>query len=99
MNNQPNQPQPSLSIKAKDEILEGKYANMAQVGHTKEEFILDFINVYPPHGILNARMIMSPGHTKRLLRAIQDNIQKYEARFGAIAEAEEPKTQFGFPVK
>lgn len=89
----------SIEIKAKDEVLEGKYANAAQVAHTKEEFVMDFMTVFPPTGTLNNRIIMSPGHFKRMIRAMQDNLSKYEQNFGEIRESDEPKTQYGFPIK
>lgn len=87
-----------IQIKASDKVLAGKYANAAQVSHNQEEFILDFMSVFPPVGTLNSRVIMSPAHFKRMIRAMTDNLQKYEARFGAIKEADEPNKHFGFPV-
>jgi hypothetical protein len=91
--------QQQIQIKAKDEILEGKYANMAQVIHNKEEFVLDFMTVFPPSGTLNARVIMSPGHFKRMIRAMQENLLKYESQFGVIQESIQPDTSFGWPIK
>lgn len=88
-----------IQIKAKDDIMEGKYANMVKVSHTREEFILDFISLFPPVGTLNSRVIMSPGHVKRMVVAMQDNIQKYENRFGSVELSDEPDTVNGFPVK
>jgi hypothetical protein len=85
--NQPNQ----INIKITDEILEGRYANMMQVMHTKEEFILDFANVIPPQGIMTARVITSPGHMKRIIKALQENLERYEKSFGEIKEADAPK--------
>ena len=67
------------------------YSNNMLITHTKEEFILDFLMVAPPVGSVNARVIVSPGHMKRILTALQDNISKYEKTFGAIQIAEEPK--------
>jgi hypothetical protein len=61
------------------------------VTHTKEEFILDFLMVVPPAGTVTARVIVSPGHMKRILVALQENISKYENAFGTIQIAEEPK--------
>jgi hypothetical protein len=61
------------------------------VTHTKEEFILDFLMVVPPAGTVTARVIVSPGHMKRILAALQENISKYESAFGTIQIAEEPK--------
>jgi uncharacterized protein DUF3467 len=85
------QPKKEIKIKVTDEVLAGKYANIMQTAHTKEEFILDFMNVVPPQGILNARVITSPGHMKRIVKALQENIVKYEEKFGSIDEAEAPK--------
>lgn len=89
-------PNQTLQIKAHDDILKGAYANMVQISHTKEEVIFDFINVIPPQGQLVSRVVTSPGHAKRILAALQDNIKKYEAGFGPIAPAEGPKGDFGF---
>lgn len=86
MDNKPNE----INIKITDEVLEGRYANMMRVSHTKEEFIMDYANVVPPQGIMTARVITSPGHMKRILKALQDNIGKYENSFGPINEAEPP---------
>lgn len=88
-----------MQIKAKDDVLAGAYANVAQVAHTKEEFVLDFMSMFPPAGTLNARVIMSPGHFKRMIAAMQDNLQKYESKFGPIERADEPETIHGFPVR
>ena len=74
----------------------GAYANNMVVSHTKEEFILDFIMVAPPAGTVTARVIVSPGHMKRVLEALHDNIAKYERAFGTIQIAEEPKGRIGF---
>jgi len=89
---QANQPVPKkqINIKVKDEQLVGKYSNMMQVAHTKEEFILDFMNIVPPQGVLASRIILSPGHLKRIIKALQDNLQKYEYAFGEIEESGPP---------
>lgn len=79
-----------VSIKIPDSVLHGVYANQMMVTHTREEFVLDFINLFPPSGVVNARVIVSPGHMKRMIRALEDNLSKYEGRFGALEEAEPP---------
>jgi hypothetical protein len=79
-----------LGIKITDEILRGVYANNMVVAHSKEEFFVDFINVIPPQGIVTARVIISPGHMKRIIKALSENLGRYEAQFGEIAEAPEP---------
>jgi hypothetical protein len=80
-----------MEIKITDEILRGVYANNMAVAHTREEFILDFINIFPPTGIVNARIVISPGHMKRIIRALNDNVLRYESKFGEIREAPEPQ--------
>ncbi len=85
-----------IKINFPPEVQGGVYANNMIVSHTKEEFILDFIMVAPPAGTVNARVIVSPGHMKRILEALRDNISKYENSFGTIQIAEEPKGKIGF---
>jgi len=87
-----------IKIKAKDEDLKGVYSNLMQVLHIKEEFVLDFFLVSPPEGILASRVIMSPGHLKRMIKALQENVGKYETKFGKIKEAEAPETKIGFNI-
>ena len=71
----------------------GVYANLMMVSHRKEEFILDFLFVPPQQGnatqtaALRSRVITTPEHAKRIVRALQENIQRYESAFGAISEA------------
>lgn len=87
-----------IKVKITDEILKGVYANLMSLVHTKDEFFLDFMSVVPSagQGIVTARVITSPGHFKRMLRALQGNIQKYEKKFGTITELEEPSGKIGF---
>ena len=82
-----DQPQgQNINVKISDEVLKGVYANMMMVAHTKEEFILDFMNMFPPSGIISARVITSPSHLKRIAAALADNVKKYEAQYGVIKE-------------
>jgi len=83
--------QQQIQIKAKDEDLKGVYSNLMQILHTKEEFILDFFLVSPPTGVLASRVIMSPGHIKRMIGALKENIGKYESQYGKIEEAKSPE--------
>jgi len=92
---QPPQEQ-QMQVKMPDEMLKGIYANMVQVGHTHEEFILDFMNLFPPAGIVSARVIVSPGHMKRIVSALQDNIKKFEEQFGNIKSSPAPEQSIGF---
>ena len=87
-----------VKIKAKDEELKGTYSNLMQILHTKEEFVLDFFLVSPPEGILASRVIMSPGHLKRMIKALEENLSKYEEKFGKVEEARGPEAPLGFKV-
>ena len=91
-----NQHQQKIQIKATDEALKGLYANMAQVAHNPEEFVIDFMNVFPPAGSLLARVVLSPGHMKRLAQAMAENIKKYEEQFGEIKSVGQPDHKIGF---
>ena len=73
-----------LQIQIPPDIQKGAYANNMVVAHTQEEFILDFILATPPVGTVNARVIVSPSHAKRIAQAMIENIQKYEATFGEV---------------
>jgi len=89
-----------VQIKAGDAEVKGVYSNFMEIKHTKEEFCLDFLNIFPPIGAMTARIIMSPGHFKRMLRAMGDSLGKYENGYGEVKEAEEPeKPNMGFAAK
>jgi hypothetical protein len=92
-----NQKQQKVNIKATDEKLRGEYSNMMQLFHTKEEFVLDFLNIFPPTGTLNSRVIVSPGHFKRMVGVMKANLDKYESQFGKIEESKAPESgEIGF---
>lgn len=87
-----------IKLKIDDENLKGKYANAMQVTHTKEEFILDFMNLFPPQGTVTARVIASPGHIKRIIAVLKENIAKYEAKHGKIKESAEPNPDVKYSI-
>lgn len=88
-----SQPSQGVNIKIADEELKGRYSNLLRITHTREEFILDFINMVPPQGVVTARIITSPGHMKRILSALASNLQRYEETHGTIQEAAEPPSE------
>ncbi len=96
MNGQQNQQQQQIQIKASDDDLKGRYSNTMFVAHTKEEFILDFLLISQPNGELTSRVITSPGHVKRIYKALGENIKLYEDKFGKIQEAQGPESNIGF---
>jgi hypothetical protein len=85
-----------IEIQLDPEILKGTYANVTNIGHTQEEFLIDFLLVQhqpAPFGKLVSRVIVSPGHARRLLTALQDNIRKYEENYGKLELTASPKNQ------
>ena len=81
----------NVQVKISEKIQGGVYANQMVVRHTREEFVLDFVNLFPPEGVVNARVIVSPGHLKRMIRALSENLARYEQAFGSVVEAQAPK--------
>lgn len=75
-----------LQIELKEEVAQGTYANLAIITHSSSEFIMDFIRVMPgmPKAGVQSRIVLAPEHAKRLLRALEENIGKYECAFGSI---------------
>lgn len=80
-----------IKLEVDKEVARGRYANVAVIAHTKDEFILDFALAYPGQSpSVGSRVITSPHHAKALLRSLEDNVRKYESRFGEIREPPRP---------
>jgi len=91
----PNQ----INIELSEEIAEGIYANLAMIAHSNSEFVIDFIRLMPgvPKAKVKSRVVITPEHAVRLLNALKDNIEKYEATFGPIKKTEDtPKFPINF---
>lgn len=75
-----------LQIEISPEVAQGTYANLAMIAHSASEVIMDFVCMMPgmPKANVKSRVVMVPEHAKRLLYALQDNINKYERTFGEI---------------
>ncbi len=74
----------AIPINTADEMSRGRYSNTLLVTHGPEEFIMDFLLQSPNGAHLVARVIVTPGHMKRIVKALAENLEKYEARFGEI---------------
>ena len=98
--NMPDQPQQpnQLNIEISEEVAEGSYANLAIITHSHAEFVIDFVNVMPgtPKSKVKSRIILTPQHAKRLMKAITENISKYEAINGTIKDLEEIQLPLNF---
>jgi hypothetical protein len=86
----------SHEIKIADNMPGAEYANAMQVNHTKEEFQMMFFNILGVSGRVVGKIITNPGHFKRMIAAMADNLKKYEEKFGQVAEAELPDKEIGF---
>ena len=84
-------------IKIADNIPGAEYANAMQVNHNKDEFQMMFLNIMGMSGRVTGKIITGPGHFKRMIAAMEDNLKKYEAQFGEIKEAVGPEgKEIGF---
>lgn len=95
--NQDQKPK-KLNIQLDEEVAQGKYSNLVIINHSHSEFVLDFANVMPgtPKSKVQSRIIMSPTHTKRLLRALKDNLDKFERANGKIGDKEAQNIPLNF---
>ncbi|MCL2485069.1 MAG: DUF3467 domain-containing protein [Endomicrobia bacterium] len=78
-----------IKIEIDEQTANGIYSNIAIISHSESEFIMDFIFFHPqsPKAKVRTRIITSPAHAKKMMRALKDNITKFEAKFGEIKEA------------
>ena len=92
--------QKKINVELRDEEAEGIYANFAAITHSPAEFVLDFIRVLPgtKKSRVHARIVMAPQNVKAFVRALTENISRYEERHGEIESAgqTQPDKQIGF---
>jgi hypothetical protein len=98
-----NENQNQLNIELSEEVAEGIYSNLAIITHSPSEFVVDFIKMMPgvPKAKVKARIVLTPQHAKRLMKALKDNIAKFEQQHGAIKDTEMPNVlpmNFGGPT-
>jgi len=100
MTNQPQSPQAMPAgrqeIKIVDSIPGAEYANAMQANHNKDEFQLSFFTLAGGSGRVVSKVITSPGHFKRMVSALAENLKKYEEQFGEIKEAAGSEKEIGF---
>jgi hypothetical protein len=85
-------PENQLNIELPDDMAEGVYSNLAIIAHYPQEFVVDFLRIMPgiPKAKVKSRIVLTPEHAKRLMKALIDNVKKYEAQFGTINEKDAP---------
>ena len=90
--------QNQINIEISEEVAEGTYVNLAIITHSHAEFVIDFVNVMPgtPKSKVKNRIILTPFHAKRLMKAMIDNVKKFESANGTIQDMEAVEIPFNF---
>ena len=93
-----NNQQGQINIELDEQTAEGIYSNLAIINHSNSEFVVDFVTIMPgvPKAKVKSRIILTPQHAKRLLKALGENIQRFEAAHGKIEESEQPPIPLNF---
>ncbi len=93
-----NNPQGQINIELDEATAEGIYSNLAIINHSNTEFVLDFVNIMPgvPKAKVKSRIILTPQHAKRLVKAIAENIHRFESINGEIKETEQAPIPLNF---
>jgi hypothetical protein len=96
----PDQPAANgqLNIEISEQVAEGEYANLAIITHSHAEFVIDFVNVMPgtPKSKVKSRIILTPQHAKRFMKALTENVGRFEAASGKIQDLEEVQLPLNF---
>jgi hypothetical protein len=92
------QPNGQLNIEISEETAEGQYANLAIITHSHAEFVIDFVNVMPgtPKSRVKSRIILTPQHAKRFMKALTENLGRFEVANGKIQDLEEVQLPLNF---
>lgn len=92
-----NQQDP-FNIELDEKTAEGIYSNLAIINHSNSEFVVDFVNIMPgvPKAKVKSRIILTPQHAKRLMKALQDNINKFEGAYGEIKDVDQHNVPLSF---
>jgi hypothetical protein len=93
-----SQPNNQLNIEISEEVAEGEYANLAIITHSHAEFVIDFVNVMPgtPKSKVKSRIIFTPQHAKRFMKALNENIERFESSNGKIQDLEDVQLPMNF---
>ena len=89
-----------VSLELTEEVAEGTYSNLAIIAHSSSEFGIDFARIVPnmPKAKVKSRVILTPEHAKRLLLALQDNVSRYEMKYGAINKPDRDEFSPNIPM-
>ena len=92
-----NPTQQQIDIELPEDVADGIYSNLAIIGHSNQEFVVDFVKLMPgvPKAKVKSRIILTPQHAKRLMKALTENIKRFEQMHGEINDVE---ANPGFPM-
>jgi hypothetical protein len=87
-----------INIELDEKVAEGIYSNLAIINHSPSEFVLDFVTIMPgvPKSKVKSRIILTPQHAKRFLKALGENIHRFEVAHGEIKDSEQPPIPLNF---
>ena len=94
-----NKQQPTqLNIEISEEVAEGNYSNLAIITHSHAEFVIDFVNVMPgtPKSKVKSRVILTPQHAKRFMKALTEYVNRFEQLNGKIQDLEDVQLPLNF---
>ena len=98
MSDSENKQKGQISIELDASVAEGTYSNLAIINHSVSEFVVDFVNIMPgiPKSKVKSRIILTPQHAKRLSKALQDNVKRFEQAHGEIKDYDKPPVPLNF---
>ena len=87
-----------INIELDEKVAQGIYSNLAIINHSQSEFVVDFITIMPgvPKSKVKSRIVLTPQHAKRFLKALNDNVKRYENAHGKIKDFEQPTIPLNF---
>lgn len=93
-----DQKEQQINIELDEKTAEGIYSNLAIINHSPSEFVVDFVSIMPgtPKAKVRSRIVLTPQHAKRFLKAMAENIHRYEMAHGEIKEGEQPAIPLNF---
>ncbi|HSP83987.1 MAG TPA: DUF3467 domain-containing protein [Gillisia sp.] len=98
MNEDNKAPKVQINIELDDKVAEGIYSNLAIINHSVSEFVVDFVSIMPgtPKSKVKSRIILTPQHAKRLLKALGENVHRFEKAHGEIKDYEQAPIPLNF---
>lgn len=96
--NQDDKKKGQINIELDEKTAEGIYSNLAIINHSVSEFVVDFVSIMPgsPKAKVKSRIILTPQHAKRFLKALNDNVNRFESAHGEIKDYEQPPIPLNF---